>query len=113
MATVQLQPSLPQVLFNTVSVGASFNSDIFPGAELYKVFGVQITLANSSSANFTFTIQGSNDGVNFGDFGTSQVISANGSILFNVVDFGFQALRVKAVRTGGSGDFKITATGKQ
>ena len=113
MASVILQPSLVQTLYSSVAVAASFNSGDFPGAEFYSTFGIQVIVANQSSANFAAIVQGSCDGVTWGDYGTAQTITANGSYMFNPTQFGYPHMRVKFTRTAGSADFTVLASGKQ
>ena len=113
MSNVTLTPGLVAPLFKQVSVGASFNSDEYSGADVFGSFGISVITANQSSANWAFIVQGSSDGVNYGDFGTSQAVTADGTILFNVTGFSFPHIRVKATRTAGSADFTILCSGKQ
>ena len=110
---VQLTPSDLRVLFFAEAVGATFESQEFPGAELYGTFGIQVILSSAAAANYSFQIKGSLDGVNYGDFGAPQVLTADGSILFNVTGFGCPHLKVVGTRTAGTGTFKILAYGKQ
>ncbi len=59
MASVILQPSTVYEMYNSTSVGASFNSNAFPGAELYGTFGIQVIVANQSSVNFAAIVSAS------------------------------------------------------
>lgn len=112
---MRLDPSPNNIImYNVPSVAASFNSDEFPeGASWFTTFGIQVIVANQSSANFSAIVQGSCDGVTWGDYGTAQAITANGSYMFNVTGFGWPKLRIAVTRSAGSADFKILGFGKQ
>jgi hypothetical protein len=109
-----LQNSNVEVLFdNATAQAASFNSEAFPRAELFGTFGLQVIVTAQSSANWAAIVQASCDGVTWGDYGTAQTITANGSYMFNPTQFGFPHLRIKFTRTAGSAVFKVIGHGKQ
>lgn len=103
-------------LFSAASLGASFNSDPVR-LENMTHFSAQIVITAASTLNGTFTLEGSNDAgqdvngagsavtglSNWTTIGsTSQAVTADGSVLYNIVDTSFRWIRVVWTRTAGS-----------
>lgn len=103
-------------IFTASSLGASFNSAPVR-LENMTLFSAQIVVTGSAALNGTFTLEGSNDfgadptgagadvtGLsNWTTIGsTSQAVTADGSVLYNIVDPAFRWIRVVWTRTGGT-----------
>lgn len=63
---------------------------------------VQVSVSAESSADYTGQLQGSLDGTNFFNVGSSQTIDANGEFGFSDTSVAWAYYRVLFTRTGGS-----------
>lgn len=63
---------------------------------------VQVSVSAQSSANFTGQLQGSLDGTNFFNVGSSQNITANGELGFSDTAVAWAYYRILFTRTAGS-----------
>lgn len=107
-----------KLLMNAVSLGASVNSSAYR-IENFTHVALQAVITGASSLNGAFKLQGSCDNpdasapTNWSDItSSSATVTADGDVLWNIVDPSYNWIRVVYTRTGGSATVSVRVNAK-
>lgn len=99
MKSIQYNGPNPAVTVNGAKSGASVDVSMYGPLTL----AVQLVLTSASSpSGITAILQGSLDGTNFFDVGSSINLTANGTLKLTATSVEYKHYRVKYARTSGS-----------
>lgn len=105
-----------QKILTAQSMAASFSSSAID-ASLVDLVSIQAVWAGGGAPNGTFSVEVSNDDLspptNWSAYpGSAVVIAADGDLAYNVANYGFKWIRLRYVRTGGTGTLNASLVSK-
>lgn len=99
----------------TINVSDNSESDNISGSEQGGLLAISYT--NGSSNDIDLTVQGSDDGITFADFtssdATTNVTDASGEIIFDLVNVNANHIRLKWTVNAGSMDIYVRTSFKR
>jgi hypothetical protein len=91
-------------------MGASFNS---PSQQVHQYVVACIQAVFTGTPDGTLKLQISNDDTNWTDYtGSSEAISGAGNFAWNIINIGFQYVRLVYTRSSSTGSLSATVSGK-